>query len=318
MEKSHREALKQIRELEQLDLSLASESYVTDKLTALATNQYGMFGLPNYGPEHVWYRAQICDSAAFPNLRRMIYAPPDKARMGRANMDGQSTHYACWNLQGALSEVHAVAGDLVQVVAIRSTGAKQVKCVVIGELAYLMQAGRSLVNSKGLSESLANLLARTDPTLALYWHLVDAFFASSFRKDVPRGAPNHEYLLSACLAKKIHAAEGAVLFPSVRTFGAMNIALPASLFDTCFEVIYTQTFRVIDQYRQNVYLMRPELYSEDFELNGSVNWSFQLTPRFSGGPLGSIRIPPQHKGWRVPPSAKTESNQGSVNSAPRS
>jgi hypothetical protein len=297
------EAKSLIAEIQGADLALCTEDWIMKRLLPLMRHDYKLVALPDYGSEHWWYRAQICcDGGKFDSLRRMIYAPSNIARMGRANLEGRSTHYSSWNLQTVLSEVHVKPGDLVQVIISRSSGVRPIPTVVLGELAYLMQAGRSLINAPSLSNVLESLMRQATPEQIKYWHLIDAFLADTFRRNLGRSPEDYEYKVSASIANRIHSSDGALAFPSVRAFGAVNIAVPAALFDSAFEVIATVALRVTDDLGFSVYTWKQEAHANTFAPDGQIFWDRPSPTAYSVSSMTGLRVSPARQGWRVPAS----------------
>lgn len=127
---------------------------------------------------------------------------------------------------------------------------------------------------------------------------IDSFIAETFRKNVS-DSETHEYKLSAIYAEKLHKAGGGFIFPSVKSAGAMNIAVPGEVFDTKFEVLDTHLLEVVDSFSYGLYQLRNIGYTSTFSPNGDINWSVnkQLIPQI--GQYFGQTYDPMHIGWRL-------------------
>jgi hypothetical protein len=89
------------------------------------------------------------------------------------------------------------------------------------------------------------------------------------------------------------------MYPSVKMHNALNIAVPAQVFDLRFEVLATRVCRVVHRYDYGLYLCSGNRSSYDFATDGTIRWeSDKKIPCAPGG-----HIVPGYQGWRKPPQA---------------
>jgi hypothetical protein len=248
-------------------------------------------------PEHIWYRGRICNSPdEFPNLTKVIHRR-DPSDFGRANVPGRSAFYASWNILTVLDEISAATGQFIHIVAARVLPTHSVPFTIFGELTHLVHAGQTRLPAPTLKGQLSELCRLVDLDTQRRWLYLDGFISEEFRKI--RSKPI-EYQITAALAEAAYEQQVAVAYPSVETYGAQNIAIPAALFDARMEVVHTEVLRVDKFHGQGVYELEPIRSSNDFEVDGQINWNSKLPP-FKREPSNSqLIVPIDYVGWRPP------------------
>ena len=245
--------------------------------------------------ENIWVRSRRCnDDSPFDNIIDLLYPPAGSPDFGRAQYPGSQIFYASWNLHTALEEIGAMADDLIQVVNLRVREPVELICRVVGELQFFHAAGRSQLRSGPAAEFLHQEMA-ADPLSFSASVLFNSVMAEIFR--LPTKRP-HDYKISAAYAEWYFQTGGGLIFPSVESPGAMNLAVPATVFDAKFEVLDTSVVRVVDYVGYGIYLLKTEHNSSNFADDGSIDWKNSTPVPSTRGPFGNVVIDPKYVGWR--------------------
>jgi RES domain len=243
----------------------------------------------------LWCRARLClNNEPFSDLSRLLYPPDGSPDFGRAQYRGSKVLYASWNDHTALEEIGTTVGDLVQIVHCRVRSPLQLTCQVVGELQFFHASGRSQIRAGPAAEFL-HKERREKPYEFLASVLFDSVLAETFRKPVKR---SYEYKVSAAYAEWYYQSGGGLIYPSVEHLGAMNLAVPANIFDTKFEVLSTSVFRVIDYVGYGIFNLRLERFSSGFHPDGTIDWSKTTPLPYLLNAFGGAVVDPTHVGWR--------------------
>jgi hypothetical protein len=254
--------------------------------------------------QRIWYRGQLCGPDGFPNLQRMIYAPPSVASWNRANFPGEAMCYASWNLGAILAELRANAGDFVQIIGIRPRGenVEPIKCTVLGALIQTYRSGRTMAGASELDKVLRKVIDVQEVDEAFCARLyADAVISEEFSRPVENDQ-RHKYFLSACFSKRLHDADTEILFPSVQAGGAMNLAVRAQTFDKMFEVLFTGVFAVTESPGLGVHGGRRLRHTASFAPDGTIEWDKKARLPYTVDLEGNELLAREYRGWRVPTS----------------
>lgn len=249
--------------------------------------------------KQVWFRGRICDGAdGWDDLHELIY-PRVTREFGRANILGRSAFYASWNVLTVMNEISAQTGQHVQLIAVRALPEVQVPCMVLGELTHLIHSGRIRLNSRRLELAIQADLLQYDEEGRNRTVFLDAFLSEEFRRIRVKPV---EYKLTAAVAEIFYAGKGGVMYPSVETWGAQNLAVPSEVFDPSFEVLWTEVVKVSKYHGYGVYEAARTRFSCDFASDGQINWNSPKVYHFvqAPGPFREHVPAPGYVGWRVP------------------
>lgn len=288
----------------------AAESVRGANLRALATDEvqarvvalikHARGGLGSYRDRtHVWHRGRSkAPEQGFDNIQDVLYRRQD-VEMNRANFPGSSTFYASWNVSTVLEELRVRPGDVVHLVAARVEPPRTLPCYCVGDFSHVMNSGRSLVNDPNIEREVAQ--ARFNLTREEFycqWY-IDAFLASEFKAERKN---SYEYAATAAFAEFMARGRGGLMYPSVAQAGAINLAVPATVFDEYFEVLHTHVVRIKKVIEFGIYDVEWIRSSCDFAEDGAIRWnSDRRYSAFVGSTLRSEEIPtPDFRGWRVP------------------
>lgn len=121
--------------------------------------------------------------------------------------------------------------------------------------------------------------------------------AELFRKksDVP-----NDHLLTATVASTFYRGGLSVLYPSVRTQHALNLAATASVFDETFQVLLAEVHRIDKYHGHGIYETTRLRQSTKFAPDGTIDWSQWVTLQVRPGACGTPEPAPGTIGWRVP------------------
>lgn len=283
------ETVQLAHQLRGAELRGLTEEEVQQKFVSLDP---GVFGIRE--PGAVWFRGRICESPdGYESLVKMIY-PPATTDFGRANIRGRRVFYASWNILTVLSEICAQVGDVVQVVAARVIPGKYFQCSVIGEYAHWLHSGRTRIPYPPMETRFSEIQQNVDFDTRQKMHFVDSFLSEEYRK-LPRRS--YEYKLTAVLAESIYKRPAGMLYPSVETYGSMNLAVPSELFDECFEILFTRLYRVERVYGYGVYGLAELMFSREFDTDGRIKWS----PMADTDPTHLLprNYDERYVGWRI-------------------
>ena len=273
--------------LKQLNVKSGTTPTLSDYLRDFL-NEYDPLGW-DLGTEDIWYRARKCEGGVpFNDLYEMIYTPAPLAKIGRANFPNQSIHYAAWNKSTALDEIGAQTGDLIQLIAVRLRQNANVIATRFGVYQELYSTGQ----------------VRYAPNLAIYIKKIleqkplTPIFIDSVLTEELRD-PNSDYLVTSTLANLHYTDESGLIFPSVRNFGGLNLAVPAKVFDSKFEVLFTEVVKISDSFGYGLYHPTVIGRSCDFSQKGNINWGSKKELRFSFAMHGGLKEDIRSDGWQV-------------------
>lgn len=188
-----------------------------------------------------WWRGRLCrEGQRYESKEQMLYPPIGVSiSRGRVNAPGESFLYASRGNGTCLSELSGETGDCYQLSRFALKPGKAITAVVIGEIEYRHQSnGLSLLAKWGDAQEVECLGSAGNFSLEQRCGaiVVDAFIAEQF---AVRAHKAFDYKLTNCLVtvllEKVDA--GAVIYPSVQHRGGLNIAIPASVVDSSFDMI---------------------------------------------------------------------------------
>lgn len=259
--------------------------------------QYNIYGIGR-SAHQTWWRARRCESKSrFDNLHKVIYPPREETRWNRANTPDSPTLYASWNIATALDEIAAKPCDIVQLIGLRVRHPIDLPCAIVGEYQSIHNSGGSLVNSRKLEDSISRLLLNSTQESVQLQLFLDSFFAELLRAQPKKP---EDYLPTAILAEHLLSHAKGLLFPSVETAHAVNLAVRAPVFDEAFEVMCTFVCRIDRCHGYGVYDAELVENSSTFSSDGTIHWdSHRSLPSvfsYQSGYGFSIET----SGWRVP------------------
>lgn len=221
-------------------------------------------------PQQTLFRVRKCDSSnPYNSLRDLIYPPVANVSYGRANVPGKPVLYASWNLQTALDEINAEAGDHVQVIEVRLRAAHEVILLIIGEMRHIYSTGRSLLGATS-NEAYASQLFTSNNEQFVRAYFVDCLFAELFSRP---GGRSIDYKITSFIAENLLSRDLGLIYPSVQAHNGINIALPKSVFDSRCLVASTTLIKIEKFYKYGIYQLRNIALSSQFGLDGTIIWS---------------------------------------------
>ena len=285
--------------LKRLDLRVVDQQSIEDEVRRFVNASAGLIVGNGRSHYQLAYRAQDCEKTpdGFSKVRRMLYPPNGSNGPGRAHYSGSKVLYASWNRETALQEIRAKAGDIVQLITVRSWEGAEVPYYVIGEYQKFYMSGRLTYDS--LRKLYVEQRATNRETF-LRTVFVDAVMAEFFRMPVERD-DNHNYKVTAAFTKLFTSTTGILLFPSVASAAAMNLAISANVFDASFEVVDTEVFRVRACYGYAMFDLEPLHYSSLVTKDEHFDWSANKRRNFVNNEMGGAMETQYVPGWRVPP-----------------
>ena len=276
-------------QLETLDLSSVSDATVSNLVKALWN---GMTPLSvDLDHNRIWYRARRCkDHVPFNNLDELIYNNNGCTGYGRAQVAGSKVLYAGWNENVALDEIERKPGDLIQIIAIRPRMGAIVPCFAVGEVVGFRNSNRSQFGS---TETLTAQLEKLGNDFRLVAYR-DAVIAHYFRKRVEH---SYEYKVTAAFSEIFHGV-GGLIFPSVQTPYAYNLAINNQVFDKQFEVIATMVLKIISAPGHGIYHAEKHSFCHDFLPDGTINWGSPMRRDLSFPSNFGMHEVTYQAGWR--------------------
>ena len=280
-----------------IDESKTSLDEVSTRLTTLLRKaDFRAFGT-KLSKANIWHRARISPPSEKirDSLFELIYPNTPSKNFGRLNKPGNRVLYAAWNSITALDEVYAKAGGTAWTIHIRPRTNHQVTAILIGALEQVHKSGRFLYPSQKTAEHLHHYLAALDPLDRMRAIYLDSFIAALFREP-----GNKRYKATSALAEKILAADfTSIIYPSVQTVTAMNLAVRDAVFNQCFEVVSVQRSIIKSSYGYGLYAQGKAEVSNRFSSAGDIDWSASITapPEYSLE-LG-FTYPDNAPGWVV-------------------
>jgi hypothetical protein len=256
--------------------------------------------LPHFSTtsNQTWFRGRICnEGTGYANLRDVIY-PPKTVDFGRANIPGRRVFYASWNILAVMDELSVRSGQYVQIVAARAREKAMVPCADYGELTHLLYSGRIRRPAPQLEQWIANMWLKADANTQRRLQYVDAFVSEEFRKVRTHSV---EYQVTAAIAEIFHeSGGGGIIYPSVASYAAENVAVSAEVFDEKFEVLWTEVHRIDRFYGYGVYDATITRRTCDFDPDGLIKWDSGKEYRYQEDPIRGDHSPEAgYVGWRV-------------------
>lgn len=177
------------------------------------------------------YRLRRLDESGLQtDLAGLEGKPAPHERHGRCNTLETSVFYAATDLETALMEQRAVAGDLFQVLEVAPVGDQRFAALPVGWMDYFRRfkqppaALKSM--QKGMADAIREWMDDLEPEKITRLFLLDAFLADEFKKVV-RADEGNQYRNTAFYSSLL-LEEGAIeliLYPSVQNFGGWNVAI---------------------------------------------------------------------------------------------
>lgn len=256
--------------------------------------EYSMPGITR-SCHQVWFRARLCEHRdGFSNVKQMIYPESGSLSYGRASMPGAKILYAGWNPRLALEEISAKTGQFVQTIALRVRAPLDFPCAIVGEHQSIFNSGVSIIGSQKLEAGFQAEYTAENP-LTYPQVFVDSVLAEIFRSPSKDPAT---YVASAAIADQVLSHRQGLMYPSVRTMHAVNLAVRAEDFDETFEVLYSSVSRVNAYHGYGLYDLEPIRQTCAIDQSGEFDW--RSNRQFSGsvGTRNGLVVSPDFIGWR--------------------
>jgi hypothetical protein len=278
--------------LREADLgSISAEALREDLLKLL--DGYLILGVPR-SAQQVWYRARKAKTEeGYACLTELVYPKGGNTSYGRANLPGSSAMYGSLSIPTVFDEKDVEQGDIVQTITFRPIVGSMVPCHIVGNYRSFHNCGRCLIHDPKTEAILGQMQAKV-PDAFLSAVFVDSFLAEFFGRI---NTVSYNYKLSAVYAELL-MTNGGVIFPSVKNPGGMNLAIPSALFDSTFEVITTEVFKVQNAWGYGLYAPKPLRRSCDFDTDGNIDWKSTKNRMARWSPQGGIEFD-SAPGWRV-------------------
>lgn len=261
--------------------------------------------LVTYQENCIWYRAVKCSAEGFPSLHRCIYLPGGSPNLSRANLKNRPVLYAAWNVTTAFDEIRALTGDFVQLIGFNVQPGRVAHCVNLGDIQRRQNSGRSLFDDPHGDSRIAYML-KHDPHRYQQCLYIDSVMAELFRRQVE--IPS-DHFLTATVADAFHRGNISVLYPSVQTMHALNIAIPGCVFDDTFQVLLTEVHHINRNFGDGIHHTTRLKQSTRFATDGTIDWSEWTSLNTWIGKHGAQEPAPGTIGWRV---QRRPSNDGSL------
>lgn len=280
------------------DLRGISEARLDEILESVLQGYF--FQVSTYDHRQLCYRARKCQNkAGFDNLADCLNPPRGSAEFGRASLPFELVIYSSWNIPTALDEISAMPGEFVQVTAFNAVPGVQTKMAKIGDLQRRANSGRTLFPDLPDDSKFQQWRASNPSTYqrALY---IDCLLAEIFTSASTRHV---EYRISAKFAATTYTRGFGLIYPSVRSPHAMNIAHHRSMFDGGCQVLFTQVLEIEEFLGYSIYGFNRLKFSSVFRPDGGIEWGSVNLPMPNKGAFGAPEPLDNLYGWRPPPAA---------------
>jgi len=242
----------------------------------------------------VWMRAvKLSSDEKLTTLRRLIYRPTPPESLGRANLIHRTVLYGASTIPIAMDEIEARAGDRIGVVYFRPKTDRSFTTQVIGEYESIVNSSYSLVGANDNVDSVWNLI-RTDYEHHRRSYFVDATLAELFRRG------DKEHLVTATYSDDLYRRSSGIVYPSVRLYGGLNIAISANSFDRHFEAISAEQLQMDNYYGKGLYQYTILSTSSVFDRDGGINWNVDPATSCFAERDRYFRVRENYVGWSVP------------------
>jgi hypothetical protein len=274
-------------------------SVSNQKLEALLEAIHGCYlHFPTtYDYRQVFYRVRKCDSAdGWPSLVDCLNPPLGSPNYGRASMPREPILYGSLNLWTALDEIDASEGDFVQVVGFNVVPGEKMVAGHIGDLTKCKNSGSTTLGNSPIAMFVREI-ARLTPIGFHRGAYVDGLLSELFSAQTSK---HYDYRITAMFAKSIFDSGQGLIYPSVRTRHAMNLALHRQLFDANFQILFSQVLQIRHYFGYSTYDLGSKRYSTAFSENGVIDWQQNMKPSLEVGPYDFSEAPFDLSGWRPP------------------
>jgi RES domain len=171
----------------------------------------------------------------FDEVKRLWTPPADRAKLNRANIDGEQVFYCSTELENAVFELKPCAGDIVTVLRADLKGNESPRLISLGIRELAQRYGVAI---GGEPTDLLDEFFGHDGDSRRKIQLIDAFLIEEFTRLVPEGDEyRHLYKITAAIAQwcyRLSCLDGPVdgiVYPSVQSggVGACIALLPGSV-----------------------------------------------------------------------------------------
>lgn len=228
-------------------------------------------------PKPEFYRGRLINSTAFNNIKEMIYPPVEKALFGRANDAGMPMLYISNNKKTVCAELGLSVGSEFQIVQMTIKDSQNLTIIPIGEIDHIYRTKACRFKSDWYEGQISSLLNefKNDQRYCDDWlrHLlIDSFLARHFMKKAKR---DFEYKITNAISKIILMDENidGILFPSVETFGGINLAIKPRAYEQKMVVMSSEVYRINDYLGYDIYNAMQLKKSRSINSNGDIEWS---------------------------------------------
>lgn len=200
---------------------------------------------------HVIFRGRQVDTDQLLPTVNEFYAPcPEKAKVQRANMNGESIFYGANSEETVFAEVRAKANSCVNMAAFSVKVDFEITAYLIGEIDHYRRWSKNRFLPQGLEKQSLEVFNSLDPNVALAIHLVDAFLADHFSRT-----GKDAYRVSNYIAREFLRVQAidAIIYPSVEFPGGQNYAINDDISKEKLEVKGCTAIKILNDYGYGSY-----------------------------------------------------------------
>ena len=225
-----------------------------------------------FGRGSIFWRARKNDGTPYKNKRELSYPPREVTGAYRLNDPEKPCLYAATRRETALIEINAQVGDHVQIVGYRIKPGSTLRFGTIGEFFHVYKTGYLRTLGKDPEGVVNKLINGTPIELTKLIIYIDAFL-SDLLSD--KEAHRNDYIKTRVLANMSFQKSGidSLLYPSVKSYAGMNLAISASSFDAHAELVCVQQIFIEKKREFGFFDLQIMDDAVSVEGDGNIVWS---------------------------------------------
>lgn len=239
----------------------------------------------NFSSNKIFRRARRISEDYFADrVQDLLWRENVPASPGRANPEGYSVLYVADRPETALMETGS-QDDFVLISELKIRKDLNCRVMPIGELMRLQRAGRGMLTGD-VSAEILKIINACNPDEMKSVLIADAFLFECLIKD------DDNYLVSSFVAKSIFAKNNniaAVVYPSVKQYGAVNFAIRTENFWDAWSIVGARRLHA-KHLAYGYYDLSQAQHVTEITSEGKLVWGHEITE----GNVGMVLDPPWH------------------------
>ncbi|MAL84197.1 MAG: hypothetical protein CMF11_07655 [Idiomarina sp.] len=219
-----------------------------------------------------YWRARKCEEKiGYPKLRDLWHPSGDDVRDGRLNEANSPILYLSRERFGALSEIGAECGDIIQVAEYKQLPDEPLLTSIVGEKIHMTRWGRSRIDDAA-GEGLKKILSQMKREVGYSYVYTDALIAEILSDP---HAKQNDYLRSRVAASLIFEDDinvEALVYPGIESLGAFNLAVKPDAAARVMRMEGHHVMEITKKYQYGLYDFKIIAFAKGVYSDGTVDW----------------------------------------------